>query len=180
MVVGVVVEAVPALATEATSGHELVLDAGGLEPRVEVEGRPHRPGHRGVDVVADEVHQLEWSHPEPPGRPNHFVDVGGGGCLLLEQAQRLAVEAAGDPVDDEARGGLHLSDFLAPSVGDARRPSSATPGSVCRPATTSTSRITGAGLKKCMPTTRDGIGVRAAISVTDSEEVLVASTQSGP
>ena len=46
------------------------------------------------------------------------------------------------------------------------------------PATTSTSFITGAGLKKCMPTTRSGPGTPAAISVTLSDEVLVASTQS--
>ena len=48
----------------------------------------------------------------------------------------------------------------------------------CSPATTSTSFITGAGLKKCMPTTRSGPGTPAAISVTLSDEVLVASTQS--
>ena len=46
------------------------------------------------------------------------------------------------------------------------------------PATTSTSFMTGAGLKKCMPTTRSGPGTPAAISVTDSDDVLVASTQS--
>ena len=50
----------------------------------------------------------------------------------------------------------------------------------CSPATTSTSSITGAGLKKCMPTTRSGPGTPAAISVTLSDEVLVASTQSSP
>ena len=39
---------------------------------------------------------------------------------------------------------------------------------------TSTSFITGAGLKKCSPATRAGYRVPPAISVTDSEEVLVA------
>ncbi len=38
--------------------------------------------------------------------------------------------------------------------------------------------MTGAGLKKCMPTTRSGCVAAAAIAVTGSEEVLVASTQS--
>ena len=46
------------------------------------------------------------------------------------------------------------------------------------PATTSSSRITGAGLKKCIPTTRSGTLAARAISVTSIEEVLVASTQS--
>src|SRR4051794_4122815 len=46
------------------------------------------------------------------------------------------------------------------------------------PAPPATSRITGAGLKKCMPTTRSGPRTPAAISVTDSDEVFVASAQS--
>ena len=46
------------------------------------------------------------------------------------------------------------------------------------PAITSSSAITGAGLKKCMPTTRSGWEAPAAIAVTGREEVLVASTQS--
>ena len=53
-------------------------------------------------------------------------------------------------------------------------------GSVSSPRTTSTRRIAGTGLKKCMPTTRDGAAVRAAISVIDSEEVLVARIASSP
>ena len=37
----------------------------------------------------------------------------------------------------------------------------------------------GAGLKKCMPTTRSGCRVASAISVTDSADVFVARTASG-
>ena len=43
----------------------------------------------------------------------------------------------------------------------------------------STSGISGAGLKKCMPTTRSGERVADAISVTESADVFVASTASG-
>ena len=39
--------------------------------------------------------------------------------------------------------------------------------------------MSGAGLKKCMPTTRSGDEVAAAISVTESAEVFVARMQSG-
>ncbi len=46
------------------------------------------------------------------------------------------------------------------------------------PATSSSSRISGAGLKKCIPTTRSGCLAPAATAVTSREEVLVASTQS--
>ncbi len=61
----------------------------------------------------------------------------------------------------------------------SRVTAAATAGSVARPLTTSTSRITGAGLKKCMPTRRPGWMSPAAIAVGDSDEVLVASTQPG-
>src|SRR6476469_8695120 len=53
----------------------------------------------------------------------------------------------------------------------------ATCGSVASPETTSTNRISGAGLKKCMPTQRSGCRRAAATAVIDNEEVLVASTQ---
>ena len=47
------------------------------------------------------------------------------------------------------------------------------------PRTTSTSRMTCAGLKKCIPTTLAGREVAAAIASMSSVEVLVASTASG-
>ena len=47
------------------------------------------------------------------------------------------------------------------------------------PAMTSTSAMTGAGLKKCMPTTRPGSAAALAIAVIGIEEVLEASTALG-
>ena len=44
---------------------------------------------------------------------------------------------------------------------------------------TSTSGRTATGLKKCIPATRSGCWSSAAISVTDNDEVFVASTHSG-
>jgi hypothetical protein len=55
----------------------------------------------------------------------------------------------------------------------------ATAGSVSTVVMTSTRGMTGAGLKKCIPTTRPGCLVGAAMAVTDSEDVLVARTASG-
>ena len=52
--------------------------------------------------------------------------------------------------------------------------SSYTAGSVAMVLTTSTSFITGTGLKKCRPTKRCGRLVAVAISVMVSEEVLLA------
>ena len=50
---------------------------------------------------------------------------------------------------------------------------------VLYPGITSTSFITGAGLKKCIPTTLSGLFVTDAISVIERDEVFVASTTSG-
>ena len=63
----------------------------------------------------------------------------------------------------------------SPSVNAVSKGSS----SVSSARTISTSGINGAGLKKCMPTTRSGVDVAAAISVTESADVFVASTASG-
>ncbi len=49
--------------------------------------------------------------------------------------------------------------------------------SVCSPRTISSSGSTATGLKKWNPTTRSGCFRSEAISVTDSEEVLVSSRQ---
>ncbi len=51
--------------------------------------------------------------------------------------------------------------------------------SVASPGMISSSGITATGLKKWKPTTRSGCSRSAAISVIDSDEVLVASTHSG-
>ena len=56
--------------------------------------------------------------------------------------------------------------------------SSTTSSAVMTVRTTSTNLRTGAGLKKCIPTTRRGCWVATAISVTGSEEVFVARTAS--
>jgi hypothetical protein len=59
------------------------------------------------------------------------------------------------------------------------RASSITSGSVTTVRTSSTSFCTGAGLKKCIPTTLPGRPVCTASSVTDREEVFDARMTSG-
>ena len=61
----------------------------------------------------------------------------------------------------------------------ARLATSATASSDERgPATTSTSGMRLTGLKKCMPTKRSGCASDSAMAATESDEVLLASTQS--
>ena len=51
---------------------------------------------------------------------------------------------------------------------------------VARPRTTSTSFMTGTGLKKCRPAKRSGLFVAAAISVIVSDDVFEQKIVSGP
>ena len=67
-----------------------------------------------------------------------------------------------------------------PQALDSSKIASATAASVCSPETTSTSFISGTGLKKCMPTRRCGACSPRAMAVTLIDEVLVASTACGP
>ncbi len=63
---------------------------------------------------------------------------------------------------------------ILPSCWASASTSSTTLGSVTTVRITSTSFMTGAGLKKCSPTTRPGLLVATEMSVTDSDDVLVA------
>ena len=67
-----------------------------------------------------------------------------------------------------------------PQALDTSKMACATAGDVCKPDTTSTSFISGTGLKKCMPTRRSGWRRPLAMAVTEMDEVLVASTHSAP
>ena len=63
---------------------------------------------------------------------------------------------------------------LLPTLRSSASTSARTCGSVTTVRITSTRFCTGAGLKKCTPTTRPGWLLAVEISVTDSEDVLVA------
>ena len=71
-----------------------------------------------------------------------------------------------------------MTGFL-PSLPTRTLTSSSTCGSVTTVRMISTRFCTGAGLKKCTPTTRPGDEFAVEISVTDSDEVLVARIVSG-
>ena len=94
------------------------LGEGGREPGVVSECGPYRAGDGLVHVVPDQVHQGEGSHAEPAGSGEHGVDVLRGGGVLLVDPPRLGVEGAGDPVDDEPRGGGGPDDGLSPRGGE--------------------------------------------------------------
>ena len=82
-------------------------------------------------------------------------------------------------VDDEAGAVGGVDHVLAHRLAGRARARQRASARLSSPATTSTQAHLGGGLKKCMPTTRSGRGTPAAIAVTLSDEVLVASTQSG-
>ena len=117
---------------------------------------------------------------KPPPRRHDAVDRRRVGDAVAEHPQRLQREGAGEAVGDEAGAVLGADRRPAHPLGRPRSPRPAPPRRSSSVATTSTSFISAGGLKKCMPTTRSGLGTPAAISVTRSEEVLVARIVSGP
>ena len=117
---------------------------------------------------------------EPARLAQDGVHGGGVGRARLDDPVRLAVERPRDAVDDEAGRRRCTSPASSPSRARAAPRRRRRPAVVASPRTTSTSRIRGAGLKKCRPTTRSGRRSAAAIAVTESDDVLVASSVCGP
>ena len=130
-----------------------------------------------ADVDADEVHQLERAHPEAAAEPADAVDLLERRDPLLQQPQRLEPERAVAAVDEEARAVGGVDHVLAHRLAGRRARPRAPPRRTARRRPPRAARISGAGLKKCMPTTRSGRWPPPAIAVTSSEEVFVASTQ---
>ena len=72
-----------------------------------------------------------------------------------------------------------VDDALAHRLAQLARAAPRASGEDCTAAMTSTSRITGGGLKKCMPDDALGSGAALAIAVIGIDEVFDASTASG-
>ena len=123
--------------------------------------------------MTDQIHQLERSHAKAAGLAHHRVERRRIGRAFGKQAPAFGVERPRASVDDEA-GCRHRVHRRLPTLPPSRRSSAATASSVASPLTTSTSGMSGAGLKKCMPTTRDGWFKPAASAVIESDDVFDA------
>ena len=117
---------------------------------------------------------------KPPPSAHDPVDLVDAGDALAEHPQGLERERPGEPVGDEADRIRRLDRLAAASRARPRWRPRAVSGAVSSPATISTRRISGGGLKKCIPHTRSGRSTPAAIAVTEREEVLVARIALGP
>ena len=131
-----------------------------------------------ADVDPDQVGQLERAHPEAAVHPADPVDLLDRRDPLLEQP--LCLRAPNGRLQRLTRkpGPSTASITTLPIASPVARASARASSEDSSPATTSSSRISGAGLKKCIPTTRSGRLAALAIAVTSSEEVFVASTHS--
>ena len=137
--------------------------------------------HHGVrNVAAHEVEQFELHLSETPP-PLSSADRLRAGLRFppIRSAMPPAACAAG--VIDNKAGRVGRDDRMFVEARPSTKPTSASikAGWLRRPPITSTSRISGGGLKKCKPATRSGLAQPAAIFVTEREDVLVASTASG-
>ena len=150
----VVVAAAVRLAPEAPGLDERALERVRPVARIAEELIEDRRADREVDIGADGVDQLERAHRKPDAA-HRVVDGLDPRPALADDPERLEVVRPRDAVDDEARGVRGDDRRLAEApgeqgdrIGHFRR--------VAGPAITSTSAISGTGLKKCMPTTRSG------------------------
>ena len=116
---------------------------------------------------------------KPPASRITASSVAGSAARFGQQPQRLGVERPRAAIDDESRRRRRVHRRLAPRGGGREDGRCDDVGAVARPLTTSTSGISGAGLKKCMPTTRPGCFIAAASAVIDSDDVFVARMHSG-
>ena len=129
-------------------------------------------------VEAHEVQECERAHRMAAAELHAAVDVGGGREAGFPCAR--GVEQVGDeqPVHDEPRAVLAAIGSLP-----SRRPkvmaASKVEADVATARTTSTSGISGTGLKKWRPTNRSGLLVDAAMSPIERLEVLEAKIVSG-
>ena len=146
--------------------------AGLAKPLVERLRRVH------VDVDPDEVDQGAGAHRPARAVLQRGVEVFGSHPRLVEHTDAIVEERDQDAVDDEPRSVMAADDLLAERAPTPAAASTAS-SELSSAWTISTSGISGAGLKKCIPTTRSGEAVAAAISVTESAEVFVARIASG-
>ena len=131
-------------------------------------------GRVHVDVGADDVEQRERAHRPAGAEAHRLVEV----LDVMPASSRTRTQSfsSGIRIRLTMKPGVSLqrTGFL-PRRSSKREGASSTVASVVRSARTiSTSGISGAGLKKCMPTTRSGRPLAAATSVTESAEVFVA------
>ena len=129
------------------------------------------------DGRADELQQHERRHRQPERVERAVGD--GERRALVDGGDDLAEEPGEQPVHHERRcvGDEHAG--LAQRLADRERGRQRWRRRSARPARSPAAACTATGLKKWNPTTRSGCASSAAISVTDSDEVLVARTHSG-
>ena len=175
----------------------LVPAAPGLAP--EPPGRHHAAPGAGWAASAARRTTARRTTSRPRGRrrcrPGPSARTGpcgsrrrGGRCGRSARGRRSAPAAAAAPRPANGRpqrltrkpGPSTATITCLPIASPAARATASARSPVCSARITSSSRISGGGLKKCMPTTFSGRCAAPAIAVTGIDEVLVASTVSAP
>ena len=171
------VEALPALAAELTGAtiravqrrRQELLVRGVL---VDVLGGVAK------DVDAGEVERGERSHGVAEAEPAGDVDVLGGRDPDSASATASMTSAQISRVVTNPATSRFTTMQVLPTPSANARAGASVSSLVRWPRTSSHSAIIGTGEKKCVPTTRSGRAVTAAIAVIGIAEVLVASTAS--
>ena len=177
-VLRVVVVAATGLPAQPSGGHHPRLDRARLPARLAERQLRERLGHLEAHVDAHQVHQLERA---PSGSRRR-----GGRCGRSARGWPPAPEAAAAPRPRTAgrsgsrgsRGRRWPGSRSCPSPRRWRAPRATARSPVWSARITSSSFISGGGLKKCIPTTFSGRAAAPASEVTGIDDVFVASTAS--
>ena len=128
--------------------------------------------HVGAHVQPEKVHQRERPH-RPAIVTHRAINILRRGRALLQAQRRLVEVRHEQAVDQEAGTFLHHDRNLAQRLGE-RDQITTVSSSVLSPLMISTSFITFAGLKKCIPIILCGRWVARPISEIESADVLLA------
>src|SRR3954447_8020437 len=164
--VAVLVPAAARLSPVAACGDELGLREHRPPARLAKAQLVKRLRDLEAHVDADEIGKLERPHAKSALEPADPVDRLHVRDALADELERLEAERAVAAVDDEPgpvgrrdhppahRLARPPSPPRSPSPSPAARPAPSASSEDSRPEIPSTSRMSGAGLKKCIPTTR--------------------------
>ena len=139
----------------------------------------HDLGDAHRRVQPDEVEQRERAHRVAAAELHAAVDVGRGRHALLQRPHRVEQIGHQQAVHDEARPVAGDDRLLAEPPRRRPSPARTSRAEVVTARTTSTSGMSGTGLKKWRPTNRSGRPVAAAMSPIERLEVLEAKIVAG-
>ncbi|WP_283179461.1 hypothetical protein [Gemmobacter sp. 24YEA27] len=173
------VKTLPRLAAQLAGLQQIAVIGGRAQARLGEIALMQELADGEIHIHSGQIHQLERTHTEIAAIAHDRVDFSRAGHPLLQRHQRFGRIGPPAVVHKEAGRVAHLNRSL-PRWRATASSRSIVSRLVRGPGITSTSFISGTGLKKCSPAKRSGCFRSRAITPIGSEDVLLAISASGP